>query len=555
MLRFTDLNYFGDVLKASLVIGIAGLLSPVVLSIAWVVLLRIFTKSLVWGTLLILELTSLTGGILCLIKTGVIQVEEIDTTVLTTAIDNAVDTTGYETYIEIVGYILVLFAFLLLTQMIFQRAAIRTAIDVVKLACMALGSMPQLQFFPIITYFSLACLIVYFIIVQCLLMTASDITLDDITLAANTAISSVSSTNSSINVTISATTSTTAVNSVEAINYLYLYHLFGLLWANSFIQGVGIMTIAGAVSQWYWSPFEYVTADTNDDGKIDECDIKVKRTIVKGMPVTSSLIRTIKYHMGSIAFGSLIIAIVQLMRIVMAYITKQAENLGGDSKIKKIVLAIVNCMLWCLEKCVKFISKNSYIYTAIKGTSFCWSAFQSFRLIFNNLARFGMTTLISEVIVLLCKITVILGSTVIGYIWLTYDVTYTSGENMVTRPIIPLACICLFAYMVATSFFNIVDLSIDSILLNYCLDLERKKKGKKLAAEHKFGKIPLKAAEGNDKEEDNGEMDTKCCKCCMCCNGCIQRLCCDRKRKRKLREKKEEKLAQQPEEKEMMLKK
>ena len=150
MLRFTDLNYFGDVLKASLVIGIAGLLSPVVLSIAWVVLLRIFTKSLVWGTLLILELTSLTGGILCLIKTGVIQVEEIDTTVLTTAIDNAVDTTGYETYIEIVGYILVLFAFLLLTQIIFQRAAIRTAIDVVKLACMALGSMPQLQFFPII---------------------------------------------------------------------------------------------------------------------------------------------------------------------------------------------------------------------------------------------------------------------------------------------------------------------------------------------------------------------------------------------------------------------
>jgi solute carrier family 44 (choline transporter-like protein), member 2/4/5 len=242
-------------------------------------------------------------------------------------------------------------------------------------------------------------------------------------------------------------------------------------------------------------------------------------------------IRTLQYHMGSIAFGSLVIAIVQLMRIIMVYITKQAENMGGDSRIKKIILAIINCMLWCLEKCIKFISKNSYIYTAIKGTSFCWSAFQSFRLIYNNLARFGMTTLVSEIILLLCKATSVSCCTVAGYIWLTYDTTYTIGENMVTRPIIPLLCIILFAFIISTSFFNVIDLCIDTILLNYCIDLERKKKGFKLAAAHKLGKIPLK---GNEKEqkEVSSEMDPACCKCCTCCNYFIQRLCCDSKKKK-----------------------
>jgi choline transporter-like protein 2/4/5 len=527
------LSYFGDVIKAQNVIIGMGLAAPVLLACVWVMILRFCTKVIVWGTLIILELGFLAAGLLCLIQVGVIDISAISAEAAAqyAAAASAVDTTSYDQYMTIVGYVFLILALIILLQMIFMRSAINTAIDVIKLATMALGSMPQLQLFPFVTYTSLAILLAFFAIVQCLLMTAKDISATDIASSANTALSSATGSNSTLNVTLVATSQ--AATQTSAINYLYSYHLFGLLWSNAFIQGVGIMTIAGAVSKWYWAPFDIVTEDTDGDGDIDENDKKVKKAVVTGFPVAKSFWRTLRYHMGSIAFGSLIIAIVQAIRIVFAYITKQAEGIQGESKIKKIILAIINCMLWCLEKCVKFISKNSYIYTAIKGTSFCWSAFQSFRLIFNNLARFGMTTGISEVILFLCKLTVIVGSGVGGYAWINYDPTYQTGELAVARPIIAYVIIIICAYIVATSFFNVVDLSIDTILLNYCLDLKRKAAGKALAADQKLGKMPLGDAKDDGKEEDAGDMDVGCCKACACFNPFVKKCCCDEKKKKR----------------------
>merc|ERR1712072_1520424 len=117
-----------------------------------------------------------------------------------------------------------------------------------------------------------------------------------------------------------------------------------------------------------------------------------------------------------------------------------------------------------------------------------------------------MTTGITDVLMFLCKFTVIIGSTVGGYIWLNYDPVYSSGEYEVTQPIIPLVIICIVSFFIATSFFNVVDLSIDTILLNYCLDLKRKSSGKKMAADSKLGKLPLGDAKDGNKEEQGDDM-------------------------------------------------
>lgn len=42
----------------------------------------------------------------------------------------------------------------------------------------------------------------------------------------------------------------------------------------------------------------------------------------------------------------------------------------------KMVLCILQCFFACLESCMKYIGKNAYIITAMKGTSFCSSAFK-----------------------------------------------------------------------------------------------------------------------------------------------------------------------------------
>ena len=85
-----------------------------------------------------------------------------------------------------------------------------------------------------------------------------------------------------------------------------------------------------------------------------------------------------------------------------------------------------------------------------------------------------MTAGTIAVVTLLAKSVVVAGSVVCGYIWLRSDPHYTSGEFAITNSVLPVANCCS---TVAMSFFYVFELSIDTVLLNNCIDLERKEKG------------------------------------------------------------------------------
>ena len=84
----------------------------------------------------------------------------------------------------------------------------------------------------------------------------------------------------------------------EQTRYIFLYHLFGGLWVNAFVIGCFQFIVAAACCIWYFSH----TSDTAGKGSI--C-IGIKWILI--------------YHLGSIAFGSFIIALVQLIRIIFEY--------------------------------------------------------------------------------------------------------------------------------------------------------------------------------------------------------------------------------------------
>jgi choline transporter-like protein 2/4/5 len=65
--------------------------------------------------------------------------------------------------------------------------------------------------------------------------------------------------------------------------------------------------------------------------------------------------------MGSIAFGSFIIALVQLIRIIFEYYRRKIQAANKDNPVVKFLLCYTSYLLACLERCVKFITKNAYI--------------------------------------------------------------------------------------------------------------------------------------------------------------------------------------------------
>jgi choline transporter-like protein 2/4/5 len=116
--------------------------------------------------------------------------------------------------------------------------------------------------------------------------------------------------------------------------------VFVWFWTSQFIVAVGQLVVALAVSIWYF------TRDRKQVGN---------STFIKSVCLVSV------YHLGTAAFGSLIIAIIKTIRAILTYIQKKATK--SRLRLAMVVLTVLKCLLWCLEKCLKFVNKQAYIQT------------------------------------------------------------------------------------------------------------------------------------------------------------------------------------------------
>ena len=126
----------------------------------------------------------------------------------------------------------------------------------------------------------------------------------------------------------------------NVMNVLLLYHLFGLLWTNEFLQAFGYTVIAGAVAEYYWT---------------------LDKATMSRAPIWRSVKRTMRYHLGTLAFGSLLIAIVQMIRLVLEYVDKKTKQAQESNKVAKAALYCCKCFLWCFGACVDITGLLLYI--------------------------------------------------------------------------------------------------------------------------------------------------------------------------------------------------
>ena len=100
-----------------------------------------------------------------------------------------------------------------------------------------------------------------------------------------------------------------------------------------------------------------------------------------------------RYHLGSVAFGSFILAVVQFIKWWLYWLEKQAE--ASKNGIMKRIAQTLRCCVTCFEKFIKFLNKNAYIQIALLGKKFCYAAKDAFWLIFRNALRIATAALVS----------------------------------------------------------------------------------------------------------------------------------------------------------------
>ncbi|RXM96592.1 Choline transporter-like protein 2 [Acipenser ruthenus] len=147
--------------------------------------------------------------------------------------------------------------------------------------------------------------------------------------------------------------------------FFQFYNVFLFFWCANFVTALGQVTLAGAFASFYWA-FK----------KPDD---------MPAFPIFTSLGRALRYHTGSLAFGSLILSIVQVIRVLLEYLDHKLK--GHQNKFTKFLLCCLKCCFWCLEKFIKFLNRNAYIMIAIYGKNFCTSARNAFFLLMRNIVR------------------------------------------------------------------------------------------------------------------------------------------------------------------------
>jgi choline transporter-like protein 2/4/5 len=234
----------------------------------------------------------------------------------------------------------------------------------------------------------------------------------------------------------------------ETLQYMSLYHLFGIFWTTQFIAGFGVMVTAGAIAAFYWQ---------RDD-------------MPRG-PIRKAMGRTVRYHIGSIALGSFIVAVVQFVRAIMEYVDKKTKKAQAGNPVVKFFMCCIKYCLWYLEKVLKYINRNAYILIAVKGYSYCYSALQAIKLIITNMLRIAAVNTVGDFLTWLGKL-VITGLCGLAAFFMCDmdDYTDPTSSSYLSSPLLPVIVTAFIGYMEADIFLSVYEMAVDTILLSFCED-------------------------------------------------------------------------------------
>ncbi|XP_076281785.1 choline transporter-like protein 1 isoform X2 [Lasioglossum baleicum] len=220
------------------------------------------------------------------------------------------------------------------------------------------------------------------------------------------------------------------------------YNLFFFFVTCEFLLGCQHVVVACAVARWFF---------TRDKKRLS-C------TVSRGFGYL------VRYHLGTVAFGALVIGIVRLIRAIISFVQNRLKRYDND--LVRGILCCCQCCLWCFECALKFLTRNAYIETAIYGCNFCTGGRKAFHALSSNILRVAAINSVGDFVLFLGKVLVVTLTIVSGI----YLMQKKEGLH---HPWVPIVVAGLFAFLVAHCFISIYEMVIDTIFICFCEDCEK----------------------------------------------------------------------------------
>ncbi|XP_042248916.1 choline transporter-like protein 2 isoform X2 [Thunnus maccoyii] len=357
--------------------------------------------------------------------------------------------------------ILAIVEVIIILLLIFLRKRILIAVALIKEASRAVGHVMCSLFYPLFTFLLLAMVIAYWAVTAVFLSTSNEpiykIFNETECEHSRETCEPANFTTSPMKARCPDSECLFAFYGGETVYHKYLiglqfYNVFLFFWCANFVTALGQMTLAGAFASYYWA--------------------FVKPDDMPAFPVFSALGRSLRYHTGTLAFGSLILSIVQIIRVLLEYLDHKLK--GAQNKFAKFLLCCLKCCFWCLEKFIKFLNRNAYIMVAIYGKNFCTSARDAFFLLMRNMIRVAVLDKVTDFLLFLGKLLIVGLVGIFAFFFFSGRVK--AFEN--TAPHlhyywVPILTVVVGSYLIAHGFFSVYSMCVDTLFLCFCEDLER----------------------------------------------------------------------------------
>ncbi|KAH8381232.1 hypothetical protein KR093_000099 [Drosophila rubida] len=245
---------------------------------------------------------------------------------------------------------------------------------------------------------------------------------------------------------IQTTCSFNEIDNPPFVQWSIAYNVFGFLWLSFFISAFSEMVLAATFARWYWT---------------------FKKRDVPYFTLTTAFCQTAAYHLGTLAFGSLILAICRLIRLVLEYIDSKLKKY--DNAVTRAILCCMRCFFWLLETFLRFLNRNAYIMCAIHGKNFCTSAKDAFNLLMRNFLRVVALDKVTDFLFFLSKLLLTGGAGVATY----YFLANNPSVIQLNHKAVPTTVVVIAAFLITSVFFGVYSMAVDTLFLCFLEDCER----------------------------------------------------------------------------------
>uniref|UniRef100_A0A8P4KR77 Choline transporter-like protein n=1 Tax=Dicentrarchus labrax TaxID=13489 RepID=A0A8P4KR77_DICLA len=431
-----------------------GLLLSFAVSLVFILLLRFTAGLLLWMTIITVILLLAYGMWYCSMELSQLR--------LRPGSDVAIIEVGLQTDLQIYLQLTQTWIILcksvtsILLMLIFLRRRVRVAIALLREASKAIGHIMSTLFYPVITFLLLTVFISYWAVTAVYLASSGE------------AVYKVMSPDVSCPYIFNKTNISKATlclgsqclfafygGETSYHQYLFLLQLSNLLvflWLVNFSLALEQCTLAGTFASYYWA--------------------RRKPQDIPPCPLFSSFSRALRYHTGSLAFGALILSVVQLIRIILEYLEQKLK--GIDNSLSRFIMHCLKCCFWCLEKLIRYMNHNAYVMVAIYGKNLCTSAREAFFLLMRNVVRVAVLDRVTDFLLFLGKVLIAGGVGVIAFFFFTRKIPVIQEEvPNLNYYWVPLLTVVIGSYLIAHGFFSVYATCVDTLFLCFCDDLER----------------------------------------------------------------------------------